>query len=58
MLFTLDVLQKRRDSLATTLISLEENMKDIRERAKIVRKEIANTTGAIIEIDRMIESHD
>jgi hypothetical protein len=53
---TLDVLQKRRDSLANTLTTSQVDLDLLKERAKDLKKEIANTQGAILEIDHMIES--
>ena len=55
-MITLDVLQKRRDSLANTLTTSEVDLDLLKERAKDLKKEIANAQGAILEIDHMIES--
>ena len=55
-MITLDVLQQRRDSLATTLTTIQVDLDLLKERVKVIKKEIANINGAIIEIDRMIES--
>lgn len=55
-MITLDVLQKRRDDLATTLATSAIDHDMLKERLKVIKKEIANINGAIIEIDHMIES--
>lgn len=55
-LITLDVLQKRRDSLASALTTSQVDLDLLKDRAKELKKEIANAQGAIIEIDHMIES--
>jgi hypothetical protein len=51
-------LEKRRDILNTTLQSSENTLVDIKERVKIIRKEVANIKGAILELDRLIEGVD
>jgi len=53
---TLDVLQQRRESLANTLATSGVDLEMLKERVKVIKKEIANIQGAIIEIDHMIES--
>jgi len=53
---TLEVLQARRESLANLLTTSIVDHDMLKERLKIIKKEIANINGAIIEIDRMIES--
>ena len=55
-MITLDVLQARRESLATTLTMSAVDLDLLKERVKVIKKEIANISGAIIEIDHMIES--
>lgn len=55
-MITLDVLQKRRESLANSLTTSTVDLDLLKERLKVIKKEIANTQGAIIEIDHMIES--
>jgi hypothetical protein len=54
-MITIDDLEKRRDILATTLHSSEETLASIKERAKIIKQEIANIRGAILELDSLIE---
>ena len=46
----------RSEALSLSLQSSEDCLLDLRDRMKCLKKEIANTIGAIIEIDRMIES--
>ena len=46
-MITLEVLQKRRDSLANTLTTSQVDLDLLKERAKDLKKEIANTQGAI-----------
>jgi hypothetical protein len=53
---TLDVLQKRRESLANALTTSTVDLDLLKERLKVIKKEIANCQGAIIEIDHMIQS--
>lgn len=55
-MITLDVLQQRRESLASTLSTSQIDLDLLKERVKVIKKEIANIGGAIIEIDHMIES--
>ncbi len=55
-MITLEVLQKRRDDLSDTQVRIDSELEIIKDRLKIIKKEIANTRGAIIEIDHMIES--
>lgn len=55
-MITLDVLQKRRDDLANTLTTSQVDSDLLKEQLKVIKKEIANCQGAIIEIDHMIES--
>lgn len=55
-MITLDVLQTRRDSLTETQIRSMSELELLQERVKVIKKEIANMKGAIIEIDHMIES--
>jgi|FreactcultureFD7_1027221.scaffolds.fasta_scaffold03123_9 hypothetical protein len=55
-MITLDVLQQRRESLANTLATSGVDLEMLKERVKVIKKEIANIQGAIIEIDHMIES--
>jgi hypothetical protein len=55
-LITLDVLQKRRDDLSDTQVRIDSELEIIKDRLNVIKKEIANTLGAIIEIDHMIES--
>lgn len=51
-------LEKRRDILSVTLKSSEDTLEDIKERAKIIKKEVANIRGAIMELDRLIDGVD
>lgn len=55
-MITLEVLQKRRDDLANILTTSAVDADLLKERLKVIKKEIANINGAIIEIDHMIES--
>ena len=57
-MITMDVLQKRRDSLSDIQIRTEAELDILKERTKIMKKEVANIKGAIIEIDHLIESTD
>lgn len=56
MSITLEVLQARRESLANTLTTSNVDLDLLKERVKVIKKEVANIQGAIIEIDHMIES--
>ncbi len=56
MSITLDVLEQRMDSLKSTLMSSEAAYEDIKERSKVIKKEISNIKGAIIEIERLIDN--
>jgi len=56
MAITLDVLQQRRDNLSHTQTMSEAELDVLKERVKVIKKEVANIKGAIIEIDHMIES--
>jgi chromosome segregation ATPase len=58
MLLTVDVLQKRRDDLSNTLTASNAELEILQERSKLIKKEIANIKGAIIEIDHLIEAYD
>jgi len=51
-------LEKRRECLAVTLQASQETLQDLKERAKIIRKEVANIQGAILELDRLIDGVD
>lgn len=55
-MITLEVLQKRRESLANLLTTSTVDHDTLKDRLKVIKKEIANINGAIIELDRMIES--
>lgn len=55
-MITLEVLQNRRESLANTLATSQVDLDLLKERVKVIKQEIANINGAIIEIDHMIES--
>lgn len=55
-MITLEVLQARRESLASLLATSNVDHDMLRERLKVIKKELANISGAIIELDRMIES--
>jgi hypothetical protein len=54
-MITTEELEKRRDILATTLHSSEETLASIKERSKIIKQEIANIRGAILELDNLID---
>jgi len=51
-------LEKRRDMLSTTLQSSENTLIDLKERSKIIKKEVANIRGDILELDRLIDGVD
>lgn len=51
-------LEKRRDSLATTLQTSENTLIDLKDRAKVIKKEVANIKGAILELDRLIDGEE
>lgn len=55
-MITLDVLEKRRDKLSHTKEMSLAELDILRERVKVINKEVANITGAIIDIDHMIQS--
>ena len=56
-MITLEVIQKRRDDLSNCLTTSEVDLDLLKERVKLIKKEIANTKGAIMEIDHIIEAH-
>lgn len=47
---------KTMDSLKSTLIASEATYEDLKERNKVIKKEISNIKGAIIEIERLIDN--
>ena len=49
------VLEARKDILATTLCSSEETLASLKERSKIIKNEISNIRGAILELDNLID---
>lgn len=55
-MITLDVLQARRESLTETLVMSGAELDILKDRVKVIKKEVSNIHGAIIEIDHMIES--
>ena len=57
-MITLNMLKQRRDSLSELETVLKTDLEMVKERSKHLRKELANTKGAIIEIDGLIESND
>jgi hypothetical protein len=57
-MITIPDLEKRRDILSTTLNSSENTLTELKERSKIIKKEIANIKGAILELDRLIDGVD
>ena len=57
-MITKQALEERKDILATTLCSCEETLVSIKERAKIIKKEIENTRGAILELECLIDGAD
>lgn len=57
-MITIPDLEKRRDILSTTLNSSENTLVELKERSKIIKKEIANIKGAILELDRLIDGVD
>jgi hypothetical protein len=57
-MITVQSLEARKDILATTLCSCEENLASVKQRAKIIKKEIENTRGAILELESLIDGVD
>ena len=57
-MLTIDQIEQRRDILKITLQSSEESLLDLKERSKIIKKEVANMKGAILELDRLIDGVD
>ena len=57
-MITIPDLEKRRDILSTTLQCSENSLSDLKERCKIIKKEVANIRGAILELDRLIDGVD
>ncbi len=57
-MIAIDDLEKRREILAVTLKTSEDTLKDIKDRAKIIKQEVANIRGAIMELDRLIDGVD
>jgi len=55
MSLTLEKLTARRSDLLETLEHSESSHGDLKERLKDVKKEIANTQGAIIELDHLLD---
>ena len=53
-MITLENLEKRRDQLSLTLKASEDVVIELRNRVKVIKQEISNTKGAIIEINRML----
>lgn len=54
-MISLSELQQRREQLAALQLTQATDLDIYSDRCKQLRKEIANTKGAIIEIDRLIE---
>ncbi len=54
-MITKKALEDRKDILSTTLCSCEETLASLKERAKIIKKEIENTRGAILELECLID---
>jgi hypothetical protein len=54
-MITTQFLEERKEILATTLCSSEETLSSLKERVKIIKHEIANIRGAILELDELIE---
>ena len=57
-MLTIDQIEQRRDILKITLQSSEESLLDLKERSKIIKKEVATMKGAILELDRLIDGVD
>ena len=55
-LISLTQLVDRKEQLESTLERSEATHNDLKERNKVVKKEIANIKGAIIELERLIEN--
>lgn len=57
-MITKKALEDRKEILTTTLHANEESLQLIKERAKIIKKEIENTRGAILELESLIDGVD
>ena len=54
-MMTLEEIQNRRDKLSNYLSTSEVDLEIAKDRVKCIKKEIANTKGAIIELNNIIE---
>jgi predicted nucleic acid-binding Zn-ribbon protein len=57
-MITKQSLEERKDILFTTLRSCEETLASLKERVKIIKKEIENTRGAILELECLIDGEE
>ena len=57
-MLTSEKLEWRRNYLRESLQVSEDQHADLKERMKDIKKEIANTKGAIIELDHLLELKD
>lgn len=57
MSITADSLKERQSSLQECLKRSLETHEDLKDRMKNLKKEIANTKGALIEIDHLLENY-
>lgn len=55
-MLTEDALQERLDQLQSCLLRSEAQKKDYQEKLKIIRLELANTKGAILELERLLDN--
>lgn len=55
MTLTSDKLNNRLDQLEESLTRSKTDLEIVKEKSKILKQEIANTKGAILEIERLIE---
>lgn len=57
MTISVDSLQERRNALSNSLKNSTATHEDLKDRMKNIKKEIANTLGAIIEIDHLLDNY-
>jgi len=57
-MITKKALEDRKDMLTTTLHATEESLQLLKERTKIIKKEIENARGAILELECLIDGVD
>lgn len=57
-MLSLDQLKQRQEELESCLIKLDTDLSLTKDKAKILKKEISNGKGALVEVERMIEMWD